>query len=308
MKNFIFLLLFLLTGLYTNATTFIVSVTNFQFSPSNIPNVLVGDVIQFNFAAVNFHNATSMPLGSVPAGAAAIFSGTPGSVTTSYSYTVTRAGSYRYYCANHSLDGVTGMVGTFTASGIVPVTLKNFEVVCSNRVVTATWQTASEENLAYFSLQKSTDGKNYVEAGRVNAIQNTGTLQSYSYKDERVDMTARYIYYMLKTVNADGSFSFSPVRLVRNDQAIKKLITQMGPNPVTKAVGHLMFRFNADRNSSMKALVLDANGKTVMSLELSANKGINNGHIHMGDQPPGIYTVIFSLDGLKETRKVVVEE
>ncbi len=55
---------------------------NFQFSPSNIPNVLVGDVIQFNFSPGNFHNVTTNPMGSVPAGAAAINSGSPGSVTT----------------------------------------------------------------------------------------------------------------------------------------------------------------------------------------------------------------------------------
>ena len=308
MKNFTILLFFLLAGLYTNATTFTVTVSNNQFSPANIPNVVVGDIIKFNFSAVNFHNVTSTPLGSVPPGAADLNSGSPGSVTTSYSYTVTRAGNYRYYCEIHSSNGLTGMVGTFTASGIVPVTLQNFEVVYANKTVTAKWQTASEQNLAYFSLQKSVDGKTYAEAGRVNATGNAGTLQSYSYRDENLDMTARYIYYMLKTVNSDGSYSLSSVKLVRNEQAIKKLITQIGPNPVSREVGHLMFQFNADRNSSLKALVLDANGKTVMNLSMSANKGINNGHIHMGDEPTGMYTIIFSLDGLRETRKIVVVE
>ncbi len=308
MKNFTILLLFLCSALCAKATIFNVAVTNFQFSPSNIPNVVVGDIIRFNFAAVNFHNATSTPLGSVPAGAADIFSGTPGSVTTSYSYTVTKAGNYHYYCEIHSANGITGMVGSFTASGIVPVTLVNFNVSYSDKAVTATWQTTTAQNLAYYSLQKSTDANTFTEAGRVNATGNSTSPQSYSFKDERIDMTARYIYYMLKTVNTDGSFSLSPVKLVRNEQAIKKLITQMGPNPVSKAAGHLMFQFNADRNSSMKTLVMDANGKKVMNLEMSATKGINNGHIHMGDEPAGVYTIIFSLDGLKETRKIVVVE
>ena len=305
---FTILLFFLLAGLFTNATTFNVTVSNNQFSPANIPNVVVGDIIKFNFAASNFHNVISSPLGSVPAGAAALNSGAPGSVTTSYSYTVTRAGSYRYYCQVHSSNGTTGMVGTFTVSGIVPVTLQNFEVAYANKTITAKWQTASEQNIAYFSLQKSVDGKTYTETGHVNATGNASTLQSYSYKDESLDMTARYIYYMLKTVNTDGSYSLSAVKLARNDQAIKKLITQIGPNPVSREVGHLMFQFNADRNSSLKALVLDANGKTIMNLSMSANKGINNGHIHMGDDPVGMYTVIFSLDGLKETKKIVVVE
>jgi plastocyanin len=308
MKNFIILFSILLGVTFAKATTFIVTVSNFQFSPANIPNVLIGDIIQFNFAAINFHNVTTTPLGMVPAGAADIFSGTPGSVTTSYSYTVTKSGSYRYYCEMHSANGTTGMVGTFTASGVVPVQLKNFDVVYSNKIVTAKWQTVSEQNLSYFSLQKSTDGKTYVEAGHVNAMGNSDNVQSYSFKDESLDMNARYIYYMLKTVEQDGRYRLSAVKLIRNDAAVKKLITNMAPNPVSKDVGHCMFQFNADKDGSMKAIVMDANGKVLMKLDMSANKGINNGHIHMGDFGAGIYTIIFSMNGMKETKRVVVTE
>jgi plastocyanin len=307
MKTFIFLLPFLLAGFCTSAGTFFVSVTNFQFSPANIPNVIVGDTIQFNFAALNTHNAITAPLGSVPAGAADINSGVPGAVTTSYSYVVTTAGNYRYYCSVHSLNGTTGMVGTFTASAVVPVTLKNFSVAYSNRTVTASWQTAGEQNSSYFSLQKSTDGKNYTEAGRVTANGNSDNLQSYNFKDEQLDINARYVYYMLKTVDKDGRYSLSPVKLIRNDQALTKLITQIGPNPLSRDEGHLMLQFSADRNTYMKVQVLDANGKRLMNLDMTANKGINNGHIHMAELPAGVYSIIFSMDALKEIKKVVVK-
>jgi plastocyanin len=110
------------------ATTFIIAVSDNQFSPDNIPNVVVGDVIKFNFAPFNFHNATTTPLGSVPAGAADIFSGNPGAVTTSYSYTVTHAGVYFYYFQKQSLDGLTGLAGTIKATGSLPVYINNFVV------------------------------------------------------------------------------------------------------------------------------------------------------------------------------------
>jgi plastocyanin len=307
MKNFTVLLLFLLAALYTRATTFTITVSNNQFSPANIPNVVVGDIIQFNFAAVNFHNVVTNPLGSVPAGAAVMYSGDPGSVTTSYSYTVTVVGSYRYYCEVHSTNGTTGMVGTFTASGAVPVQLKNFDVSYSGKTVIANWQTATEQNVSYFSLEKSTDGKNYTEAGRVTATGNAGNQQSYTYRDERLDRNAKYIYYMLRTVDKDGRYELSPVKLIRNEQAVNKLITQIGPNPVSREMGHLMLQFNADKDTELKVLVIDAGGKTVMKLGMTANKGINNGHIHMASLSAGTYTIIFSLDNLKETHKVVVK-
>ena len=214
MKNFTIILSFLFTVNFADATTFNVTVSNFQFSPANIPNVVIGDIIKFNFSAGNFHNVTTTPLGMVPAGAADIHSGGPGSVTTSYSYTVTVAGSYRYYCEIHSTNGTTGMVGRFTASAVLPVQLKNFDAFYFNKTVTAKWQTASEQNLSYFSVQKSIDGKDYTEAGRINAAGNSDVQQSYSFKDENLDMNARYIYYMIKAVDRDGRYSLSSVKLI----------------------------------------------------------------------------------------------
>lgn len=308
MKQFCSLFLFLFVAFFANANTFNVSVSNFQFSPSNIPNVLVGDIIKFNFTPGNFHNATSMSLGLVPAGAAPIFSGAPGDVSGSYSYTVTKAGSYRYYCEIHSSDGVTGMVGRFTASGVVPVQLNNFTAVYASKSVTAAWQTSSEQNLSYFSVQKSIDGEHYTEAGRVNAVGNSEKIQSYSFRDENLDANARYIYYMVKAVDRDGNYKLSAVKLIRNNGAAKKLITEIAPNPVSKGIGHCMFKFNADRDGQMKAIVADANSKTVMKLDFSANKGINNGHIHMADLPAGVYSIVFSMDGLRETKRVMVTD
>ena len=69
-----------------------------------------------------------------------------------------------------------------------------------------------------------------------------------------------------------------------------------------------MFKFNADRDGQMKAIVADANSKTVMKLDFSANKGINNGHIHMADLPAGVYSIVFSMDGLRETKRVMVTD
>lgn len=293
-------------GLMTQATTHIVTVSNNQFSPANIPNVLVGDVIQFNFAAVNFHNVITNPMGQVPAGAADINSGSPGSVTTSYSYTVTRAGSYRYYCQVHSDNGINGMVGTFTASGVVPVQLINLQVLYSNNAVIAKWQTASEQNLSHFIIQKSTNGNEYLDVGRVEAIGNSDNIQSYNFIDEKLGTADRYFYYMIKAVEKNGDYSFSAIKLIRNEKARKKLITSIGPNPISKSEGHCMFQFNADIAGEMNATVVDANGRALEKLSLSAEKGINNGHIHMGIFPPGIYQIIFSMDGLKEIKRVVV--
>ena len=310
MKKFTLLtcIIFLFTQLHATIRT--VAVTNFQFNPSNIPNVLTGDTIRFNFVT-GFHNAISIAVdgatGVVPAGAAPINSGAAsGTNPRTYDYKVTVAGFYRYYCEVHSSDGITGMAATFTASVPVPVHLKSFNVTYTNKVASAVWKTASEQNVDYFSLKRSIDGKNYNEIGRITAVGNSNTEQSYSFQDINIDTKTKFVYYMLETVDRDGKRSLSPIQMIRNAQAIPTLITQLNPNPVDKAVGHMMFQFNSDINGTMKAMVVDASGKTILRQDLSAKIGINNGHIHMGDFPVGAYTVVFMLDGMKETHKVLV--
>src|SRR5438128_1289821 len=103
MKKFLLLSIFF-TQLYftSNATTHVVEVTNNQFSPSNILDVFVGDVVSFHFIE-GFHNAISTGVtNGVPAGAAPINSGDPSNVNPrTYNYTVTEAGTYKYVCQVH---------------------------------------------------------------------------------------------------------------------------------------------------------------------------------------------------------------
>jgi len=306
MKKFTCFILFSIFLAQSHATIRVISVTSNQFNPANIPNVVTGDTIRFSFVS-GFHNAVSTSMGTVPAGAADINSGAPsGTNPRSYDYKVTIAGFYRYYCEVHSSDGITGMAATFTAAVPVPVHLKSFDVSYANKVATAIWKTASEQNVDYFSVKKSVDGKNYTEVGRVTAMGNSTTEQSYSFQDIALDVRSKYIYYMLETVDRDNKRSLSPIKMIRNAQAIPTLVTQINPNPVDKAVGHMMFQFNSDIDGTLKAMVVDASGKTILKQDLSAKIGLNNGHIHMGDFPVGVYNVIFILDGMKETHKVVV--
>ena len=70
-------------------------------------------------------------------------------------------------------------------------------------------------------------------------------------------------------------------------------------------MGHLMLQFNADKKSVMIAKLVDIQGKVVLKTELSAEQGVNNGHIHLGDVPAGIYTLYLTLDGISESHRLV---
>ena len=47
--------------------------------------------------------------------------------------------------------------------------------------------------------------------------------------------------------------------------------------------------------------------KIVIETTLSGDAGLNNGHIHLGNIPPGTYNIVFTLNGLKENYRVVLQ-
>ena len=291
----ILLPLFCLLSLQSEAKTWTVNVQNYQFSPATL-NVMVGDVI--HWVLIDGTHTTSSV--SVPSGANAWDS--PMDITnTTFDYTVTQAGSYSYQCNFHAS---LGMVGSFTASGALPVDLSSFSLRTQNNLPLLLWTTETELNTDYFSIRRSTNGINFEEIGKVAATGNSSTEKKYSFLDDKIPTGINYVYYALATVDNDGKSQLSSIIVYKNEAASPKLIISLSPNPVS-SMGHLMLQFNADKPGVMIATLIDIQGKVVLKTELSAEVGINNGHIHLGDVPPGTYVIKFSLNGVNESYKIV---
>ena len=279
----------------SEATTWTVSVENVQFVPKNL-NVIVGDVIHFVW--VNGGHTTSSI--SVPSGAAT-WDALINSLDKVFDYTVTTAGTYNYYCKIH---GVVAMPGSFTATEILPVTLSAFNISTQNNKPFLSWTTQTEFNVNYFSVRKSINGTDFKEIGKVPAANNSANRKSYSFTDETSAAGTNYVYYALAIVDKDGKTELTPIKIYKNKKAVPKLIISLSPNPVS-GMGHLMLQFNADKTGTMIAKMIDMQGKVVLKTELSAEQGVNNAHIHLGDLAAGIYTIYFSLDGISESYRVV---
>lgn len=290
----ILLVSFCFIFLQSKATTWNVNVQDFQFSPST-RNVLVGDVIHFVWINGG-HTTTST---SVPGGAAT-WDAPMNSLNTSFDYTVTIPGTYNFLCNIHPI----AMQGSFVATAVAPVTLSAFNISTQHNKPLLSWTTQTEINAAYFSIRKSINGIDFKEIGKVTATGNSVIKKNYSFSDETIVPGINYVYYTLATVDKDGKTQLSPIKIYKNKNALPKLIISLSPNPIS-GMGHLMLQFNADKKGIMIAKLIDMEGKVVLKTELSAELGVNNGHIHLGDVPPGIYTIYFSLYGISESYRVV---
>jgi hypothetical protein len=96
----------------------------------------------------------------------------------------------------------------------LPVVLLDFTAQPQGTAVNLAWHTASELNSSKFELERSQDGSTFGKIGTVAAQGTTSQAHSYTFRDAQLPGGATTLYYRLRQVDADGTYSFSPVRIV----------------------------------------------------------------------------------------------
>ncbi len=304
-KALLLLLAITLISLCSNATIHVVSVANFQFSPANVPDVIVGDTMRWVWVS-GTHTTTddngvhgTSPT-STPAGAPT-WNDSINVRKTSFDYTVTVPGVYNYLCNPHAAN----MKASFTASNALPIKLSSFLVTAGSGKAVVKWITESEQNTDYFSVRRSADGTTYNEIARVRASGTSTVEKTYSYTDGNIEK-GRYYYYNLVTVDKDKKEQVSETKLFKGEEAINKLVLTISPNPINNG-GHLMMTFNAEKEGKMEVNVINAQGQVVTKNQLQAYRGVNNGHVHLGNISTGTYTLVCILNGVRETHQIVIK-
>ena len=108
----------------------------------------------------------------------------------------------------------------------LPVELLNFNAELKDRIVNLTWQTASEHNNDFFTVERSADGFNFEPILHKDGAGNSTTLLSYSDKD--LQPLEGVSYYRLKQTDFDGAYEYSDIRVVSSATDAQVLIF---PNP-----------------------------------------------------------------------------
>jgi hypothetical protein len=89
------------------------------------------------------------------------------------------------------------------------------------------WQTAQEQNSDYFAIERSNNGVNYFEIGRVKAKGESSVPVNYNFTDQSPFEGNNY--YRLKQVDKDGSKEYSTLVYLKYNA--KTLVSKM-INPV----------------------------------------------------------------------------
>ena len=95
-----------------------------------------------------------------------------------------------------------------TAAIPAPVKLVSFVATKKDNKLQLNWKTASEENTANFTIERSSDGKTFSSIGTIPAAGNSSSEKSYSFADV-IPLPANF--YRLKTNDNNGTFSYSSI-------------------------------------------------------------------------------------------------
>ena len=122
----------------------------------------------------------------------------------------------------------SGSFVTFAEIIPLPVNLISFTGQATKTGNELSWRTAGETDNAYFSIERSTDARNYIAVGRVEGHGTTVAPEQYTFEDaDPVPGTLNY--YRLRQVDVDGWSSYSSVVSLRNDGG--PLAYKAYPNP-----------------------------------------------------------------------------
>ena len=110
----------------------------------------------------------------------------------------------------------------------MPVELVSFEGAYENPVVTLSWETASELNNDFFTLERSATGDHFEEMAKISGAGTTSQPHSYSYVDPAP--FSKQTYYRLKQTDYDGTAEYSHIIRVETSQD-KESRMSVYPNP-----------------------------------------------------------------------------
>jgi len=200
-------------------------------------------------------------------------------------------------------------IGTFATlaelTDNVPVELASFSAIALNDGVKLEWTTASELNNNGFEIERSLNNQaEFVTIGFVEGNGTTTKINNYSYTDRLELAETRSIFYRLKQIDYDGTFSYSNVVSIDVNIANGFVLNQNYPNPFNPSTT-ISYSVATDAFVSLK--VYDFLGKEVNTL-INETKlaGIYEVTFDASNLPSGTYFYTLRTGDFVSTKKMMI--
>lgn len=197
---------------------------------------------------------------------------------------------------------------SITYTGL-PVELLSFEPsLTSNQEVTITWQTATETNNDFFTVERSQNGATFNAFATVQGAGNSSSTLSYNAVDK--DPLNGISYYRLKQTDYDGKYEyFDIVSVEYNINKDGSCVLKVFPNPCKGTCTINLADCMHGESEEMTIEIVDAIGNKVYSqvpardLDGGFSFSVNTNN----NLAPGAYIISGRSSNEKYTKRVIVK-
>lgn len=205
----------------------------------------------------------NIPLSAIPAGADTLFIRVRDSSENKWSITIIK-----------------------NISVALPLTLLNFNVVKQNNTAQLNWQTANEINTAYFNVQRSIDGRNFTNVGKVIAKGSSKVNNEYAYIDDIAQLHSDKIYYRLQIIDNDGKLNYSAIKYINVNGGLSIAII---PNPIINNKVNL--NIYSTQSAKLQLDIYNQLGQQIFNQQFNMQSGSLNKVINLSNLASGSYLV-----------------
>jgi hypothetical protein len=191
-----------------------------------------------------------------------------------------------------------GFVAEFGCT-VLPIQLVNFSGYNNGSENVLQWQTATEIDNSYFTLEHASNAIDFTPFATVKGAGNSDHVIDYSAIDYLPP--AATTYYRLKQTDYDGNSTYSSIIAINSSATANGLnIENIYPNPSN---GNFQYVIDCNQAEPVIVNVIDVLGRIIYSQNVSINEGQNSLHLDVSFLNKGAY--LLEVETTDETQKNV---
>lgn len=165
----------------------------------------------------------------------------------------------------------------------LPIELASFSATRNNKVIDLKWNTLTEKNNDYFTVERSFDGIKYEELSKIKGAGNSYSELQYETIDE--NPFSGITYYRLKQTDYNNDFNYFDPIIVdaeKSDISVYNFVYDQNLND-------LSFEFKSTENTEVQFEIIDLAGRILLTKNEYIYTEFSKFKLHLNDLSNGIY-------------------
>jgi hypothetical protein len=164
------------------------------------------------------------------------------------------------------------------------------------------WITNLNNDIDYFEVERSLDGKSFETISRVAANSKESSIGNYGFKDDISPFKMPYVFYRLKIKLSSKAIVYSTILRLNLPISMDEVLIY--PNP---AKDHVQLALSSDKRQELKMMIYDFTGRLIEGKEISLKQGTNVFSINTDQWKPGAYVIQLMTQTQTINKKLLIQ-